>query len=321
MHKLSLKCLFAVFTLFTASSCRTASVVNHVKLNISSQYCAPTASHTDKPEFFPLTNTDSILINSHALATKMSVHDILMANATGTLALANQLMEAKKDSSVTGRLKLLEINTRIQNRLLLLTTEISGISAELDCEGERADLFANYLDNINDKKTARLTGASIVVGALATVAAVAVSKNSVQNVISISGGLVSAGLGILTIKPAGKKINYVHDRNVLEDIWFVPEKSSIYSPFLWYILKEKHFSNSQKEPLAQTIKARWKKFELNNDLDDKTVQLLFRKGGIYDADELHTRATMLNQLQSTIRSINQDMQELISALNLIHYEK
>ena len=302
-------------------SCRNANVVNHLKLNISSQYCSPTAPHTYNPDFLPLTNTDSILVNSHGLAKTMSDHDILMANATGTLGLANQILEAKKDSSVTGRLKLLEISSRIQNHLLLLTTEISGISAELDCEGERADLFANYLDNMNDKRTARLTGASIVIGALATVAAVAVSKNSAQNVISISGGLVSAGLGILTIKPAGKKIKYIHDRNVLEDIWFEPEKSSVYSPFLWYILRDKHFSNSQKEPLVQTIKARWKKFELDNDTDDKTVQLLFKKGGVYDADKLHTRATMLNQLQSTIRSIDQDMQSLISSLNRIQYER
>lgn len=321
MLKLLPRTLFSICIILAVISCRNANVVTHLKPNVSSQYCAPTGLYSYNPDFLPLTNTDSVLANSKALSAKMSTHDILMANATGTLSLANQLLAAKSDSSVKGRLKLLEISGRIQNHLLLLTTEISGISAELDCEGERADLFANYLDNINDKKTARLTGASIVIGALATVAAVAVSNNSAQNVISITGGLVSAGLGILTIKPAGKKINYVHDRNVLEDIWFEPEKSSVYSPFIWYILKEKHFSNSQKEPLVQTIKARWKKFELDKDMDDKTVQLLFKKGGVYDADKLHTRATMLNQLQSTIRSINQDMQGLISALNLIHYEK
>lgn len=251
----------------------------------------------------------------------MPVHDILMANASGTLALINQWLAAKKDSSAEGKLNRLEISHQIRNQLFLLTIEISGISAELDCEGERADLFASYLDNINDNKTARLTGASIVIGALATVAAVAVSNNAVQNGITISGGLISAGLGILTIRPAGKKINYVHDRNVLEDIWFQPEKSSVYTPFIWYILREKHFSNSQKEPLVETIKSRWKKFELNNELDEASLNLLFKNGGIYNAGQLHTRATMLNQLQSTIRSINQDMQGFISTLNQITLEK
>ncbi|MDQ6478231.1 hypothetical protein [Dyadobacter sp. LHD-138] len=110
-------------------------------------------------------------------------------------------------------------------------------------------------------------------------------------------------------------------KNVLEDIWFAPEQSRIYSPFMWYMLKEKRFSNNQQEPLVQTIKSRWDKFELDKDMDDATVQLLFKNGGIYDADNLHTRATMLNQLQSTIRSVSQDMQSLISSLNSMKHEK
>lgn len=261
------------------------------------------------------------MANSKELSYFLSPHEILMANATGTLALANALLIAQKDTTQPGRIRRLELTSQIQSHLLLLTTEISGISAELDCEGERADLFASYLDKLNSKNTARLTGASIVVGAVATVVSVLVSNNSAQNAISISGGVLSAGLGILTINPSGKKIKYIHDRNVLEDIWFAPEKSSVYSPFIWYILKEKHFSNSQKEPLVQTIKTRWNKFELDKDMDSTAVHLFFKNGGIYDADKLHTRATMLNQLQSTIRSINQDMQGLISALNSIGYGK
>ncbi|MCF2446465.1 hypothetical protein L0657_21080 [Dyadobacter sp. CY345] len=321
MHNFLPKISCSFFIILTVSSCQNAHVVNHLKLNVTSQYCAPNSSYAYDEEFVPLANSDSVLANSKELSKNMSSHNILMSNATGVLFLMNKMLIAKKDPSVQGRLNLLEISQRIQNHLLLLTTEISGIAAELDCEGERADLFANYLDNINDKRTARLTGASIVIGALATVAAVAVSNGSAQNAISISGGVVSAGLGILTIKPAGKKISYIHDRNVLQDIWFEPKKSSVYSPFIWYILTEKHFSNSQKEPLVQSIKARWKKFELDKKMDNSTIQLLFEKGGIYNADQLHTRATMLNQFQSTIRSINQDMQGFISTLNRINNEK
>lgn len=308
-------CAAALF--FFAASCQNSRQVSHLKLNVSSQYCAPTIPYRYNASFLPYQNTDSILSNSPELAARMSVHDILMANATGTLGLTNELIKARKDSSLNGRIKSLEISNRIQDHLFLLSTEIAGISAELDCEGERADLFAGYLDNINNKNTARLTGASIVVGALATVAAVMVNSNATQNAISIGGGLVSAGLGILTIKPSGKKIKFVHERNVLEDIWFAPEQSRIYSPFMWYMLKERRFSNNQQEPLVQTIKARWNKFELDQDMDEATIQLLFKNGGIYDADNLHTRATMLNQLQSTTRSISQDMQSLISSLNAI----
>ncbi|MCF0055596.1 hypothetical protein [Dyadobacter sp. CY356] len=316
--------LVAFFILFGAPqfiSCRNADITSHLKLNVSSQYCAPTTVYTYNPEFIPFENADSILANSTNLSGKLSEHDILMANATGTLSLINRLIVIKKDTTLNGRVRRLEISNKIQNHLHLLTTEISGIAAELDCEGERADLFAGYLDDLNDKKTARLTGASIVIGALATVAAVLVSNNSLQNGITIGGGVISAGLAVMTIKPHGRKISYTHDRNVLEDIWFAPEKSSIYPPFIWYMLKEKRFSNSKQEPLVQTIKNRWNKFELDQNIDSSTVNLLFKNGGIYDADNLHTRATMLNQLQSTIRSINQDMQSLMSELNNLNADR
>lgn len=321
MTKISHTILGIVILGFCLASCRNTKITSRLKLNTSSQYCAPNTNYAYNPSYFPFANTDSILTNSHALSGRLSEHDILMANATGTLSLANQLIEAKKDTSLTARLNRLEISNRIQNHLLLLTTEISGIAAELDCEGERADLFAGYLDNINEKKTARLTGASIVVGALATVAAVLVSNHGLQNGITIGGGIATAGLAVLTIKPKGKKIPFTHDRNLLEDIWFAPKNSAIYSPFIWYMLKEKKFSNSRAEPLVLTIKNRWKNFELDPDVDSVTINTLFKNGGTYNAENLHTRATMLNQLQSTIRSINQDMQSLISQLNTLNSDR
>lgn len=38
-------------------------------------------------------------------------------------------------------------------------------------------------------------------------------------------------------------------------------------------------------------------------------------GGVYTADDLHTRANMLNQVQATVRSINQDLQGLLLDLS------
>jgi hypothetical protein len=59
--------------------------------------------------------------------------------------------------------------------------------------------------------------------------------------------------------------------------------------------------------LAQSIRSRWLHFEFDGKPDQKQTDLLFGNGGFYHADDLHMRAAMLNQLQSTIRSINQDL--------------
>ncbi|MDB5200376.1 MAG: hypothetical protein JWO92_2339, partial [Chitinophagaceae bacterium] len=45
--------------------------------------------------------------------------------------------------------------------------------------------------------------------------------------------------------------------------------------------------------------------------------LLFKDGGIYNQDNLDLRVTMLNELQSAIRSINQDLQSFVFDLNNI----
>jgi len=76
-------------------------------------------------------------------------------------------------------------------------------------------------------------------------------------------------------------------------------------------LNEKYFSNSGKVSLVQSIKKRWLEFDLGKQVDKADEQLYFGAGGVYKADDLHTRAAMLNELQSTVRSINQDLQGLM----------
>jgi hypothetical protein len=137
MNKLLKGLLCSAALVLFVTSCQNSRQVSHLKLNVSSQYCAPTIPYRYNASFLPCQNTDSILSNSRELAALMSVHDILMANATGTLRLANELIKARRDSSITGRIKSLEISNRIQDHLFLLSTEIAGISAELDCEGEK----------------------------------------------------------------------------------------------------------------------------------------------------------------------------------------
>ena len=59
------------------------------------------------------------------------------------------------------------------------------------------------------------------------------------------------------------------------------------------------------------------KFELNNVIDSSLEKLLFREGGIYNEDNLNLRIKMLSELQSAIRSINQDLLNFIIKLNTI----
>jgi hypothetical protein len=277
-------------------------------------YCAPSVDFNYDMNMRPLWNTDSLLTTNNAIPA----HEVITANATGVLALMQQLAIMANDSSVAARLQRDELRLKIQHHILMASTEIASMAAELDCEGERADQLGRYLDNQNSKLTTRLTVGSIIAGAMSTVASVVINNKGAQNTAVIGGGLIAAGLSILIINPAGKKLAVTHPRNLLTDIWYRPSVSAIYSPFLWYVLNEKRFSYSGKASLAENIKKRWIEFEFGNKVDAKTEKLLFGEGGNYKASDLHTRADMLNELQSTIRSINQDLQNLMEYLGRFH---
>ena len=292
--------------------CATASLLpacKTVQVNKVSggDYCAPSVNYHYNRQMIPARNTDSLLI----VYSSLPVHEVITANAVGILPLVQQLVAEGTDSSVTGRLHKNELRSKIAHRILLASTEIDGLAAELDCEGERADQLGRYLDDANSKRNTRLTVTSIITGAITTVAAVAIKNTGTQNAVAISGGLLTAGLSALTINPAGRKMMVTHARNPLTDIWYKPGASTVYSPFIWYVLNEKRFSFSGKTSLAENIKKRWIEFDLDNDVDIRTEKLFFGQGGRYKAGDLHTRAAMLNELQSTIRSINQDLQSLM----------
>jgi hypothetical protein len=87
----------------------------------------------------------------------------------------------------------------------------------------------------------------------------------------------------------------------------------VYPGSVWYILSHKGFSNTEGSTLIESIKGRWKTFEID---DSTQINLLFNKGGLYNGELLHKRAGMLNQLQSTVRAINQDLDTFMDRLFL-----
>lgn len=262
-------------------------------------YCEPPVPLSDR--YQPVRNTDSLLAAYPALQKQFSRHDLLVANATGTIGLLDDLTRTGDPRQFR------QVRAELMSRLILAVNEIGSVSAELDCEGERADQLASYLDRINDRRTKRLTVASIVAGAVTTLLTVAVSSDQGQKIIGFSGGIASAGLGALTLIP-GRKIRLDHPRNPLRDLWEIPERSAIYSPFIWYMLTEESFSNDHTG-LARSIRKRWAAYEFDG--TGQAGSLFFGNGGWYEADDLHTRANLLNQLQSSIRALHQDLQSLM----------
>ena len=108
-------------------------------------------------------------------------------------------------------------------------------------------------------------------------------------------------------------------RNLLAEVWGEKPTSELFPPSVWYMLTEPAFSNSGQTALAHNTRQRWQHYGQLARPESKQgkalATLLFGAGGQYSADQLTVRANMLNELQSAVRLLNQELQGLLLALN------
>lgn len=156
---------------------------------------------------------------------------------------------------------------------------------------------------------------SIVAGAATSIAGGIVKDGGWSNAIDIGGGVLGAGFGLATLNPKGKKVEFIHQRNLLRDIWKEKLESPNFPPFIWYMYTEKKFSNKEKHSIISSMKERWLHYQFDDDQEKADQSVIFKDGGYYRSDDLHNRAAMLNQMQSATRTINQNINYLLLDLD------
>ncbi|WP_313153569.1 hypothetical protein [Sphingobacterium multivorum] len=295
--------LFLSVLLLTACS----TLINNVQVHtLTTNYCAPNVAYRSIP-IQEITASDSI-----QLRKIFSYHDFVLIRY---LNLAEPIIQYLGTAN-NATLKLAAKQKMIE-RYMLFETELNAIAAELDCNGERIDKLAGYIDELNAKTQTRLTVASILLGAVTAVTATTVKNDGLNNGLSIAGGVGTAVLGFMTLNPKGKRIKMQLQRNMLESIWYQNNKQQIYPSSVWGILSEKKFSNAENFSLIETMRQRWLQYGLDDEPDSLRQQLYFKDGGTFSAEELHDLANMHNELQATIRSIQQDMRSLILTIHTL----
>ncbi|UFH53022.1 hypothetical protein [Spirosoma sp. KNUC1025] len=281
---------------------------------LSDNYCEPAIQYRYDSSYLPKPTNQALRQVDTSLTLKYSQHDLLLANAVGILPLLGELNKLQNNGSPEAHVESIKKRQHILNRLLLASTQIDGFAAELDCEGERADQIATYLDQLDAQRTRRLTILSVVIGAATTVATALIQSSSTNKVVGIGGGVIGTGFGGLAAFSSNRSVLFSHPRNLLTDIWKQPEQSSVYPPMIWYILNERRFSNKGHHSISYNIRQRWHDYVING-ASSAQLTLYFGDSGLYEAGDLHNRANMLNELQSSVRSINQDLQSLVLAVS------
>jgi len=311
-----LKLLLQISLLFFISSCTSLKSNLHVS---QMSYCAPPSQYVYDSTYLPLADITPITKKDPLLLKKYSYEDLLLANASGALFLLQDYvhMQQNKNPDDDSLVFQLVKKQQIFNRLLLASTEVASLAAELDCESERSKQLANSLDQINDTRIQRFTILSVVIGAATAVGTSVINNHAAQVAVGVGGSIVSAVFGGLAAISSRRSVVFKHEHNLLADVWYESKTSTLYPPFIWYVLNTKEFTNRKVNSTVLNLKNRW----VNEGLIDttkntKTADLLFGVGGKYQADDLHTRTSMLNQLKAEVRSINQNLQALMLKLSV-----
>lgn len=304
----------AFFCVLTSCVSKKNQSIRQNILTLKDSYCKAPFKY-NYSNGLPSYNSDSILAANKELKNNFSDQSILILNALDNLDEVHEIMELKKDNSLESQVKVLQLKSKINSKITIALTELDAVAAEFDCEGERVAQIGNYVDNLNDSRNNKLILLSIVTGAAASVAGGIVKDNGWSNAIDIGGGILGAGFGLATLNPKGKKVEFIHQRNLLRDIWNEKLESPNFPPFVWYMYTEKKFSNKDGVPIVQSIKKRWLHFQFDNNLKAANESVIFSDGGYYRSNDLHNRAAMLNQMQSATRTINQNINYLLLDLD------
>ncbi|THV57862.1 hypothetical protein [Chryseobacterium candidae] len=303
-----------VFGLLTSCVSRKNQAIQQNILTLKDSYCKAPFKYNYSNKL-PSYNADSILAANKELKEIFSDQSILILNALDNLDEVHKIIDLKKDSSLASQIKVLQLKTKINSKITIALTELDAVAAEFDCEGERVAQIGNYVDNLNSSRNNKLILYSIVAGAAASIAGGIVQDQGWSNAIDIGGGVLGAGFGLATLNPKGKKVEFIHQRNLLRDIWREKLESPNFPPFIWYMYTEKKFSNKEEHSIIGNMKMRWLHYQFDDSKETADKSVIFSDGGFYRADDLHNRAAMLNQMQSATRTINQNINYLLLDLD------
>lgn len=286
---------------------------------IQSQGSCYTHFGQDKPNSsvpppFHTISLDTQLIN------RFSPRSLQVAHAIGVLDSISEYMRRKKIAghtpTVEQRLNGIEALLRMNKKIDIASLEISSIASKMDCEEERADQVAAFLQGKEEDAERKYVIASLVIGAAGTITSELldrkVSTARAATTVAIGASVAEAALGVLLLLNK-KKIIFQHERNVLADIWTGPETSDFFPVSVWYFLNYE-WPGSDTLSLRKQLVERWLSFGQMADTKEKnkvSVQnLYFGKGGKYTADQLTNRADMYDQLEAAITLMKQDLKLL-----------
>lgn len=308
--------VLATLIIISISSCST---MLPTQLGLMDNSCSQQPDYQYNKADLPLplkdVNVDTALYQKFSESSLKIANSIHLLDFLTTYLSLRQLYQA--NPIVENRLNVLEMSNLISQKINTASLEVSSIASQIDCEKEKVAQIADYLKAKEAARETKLTVTAIAVGAVGTLIGApfvgAKLTDNGLNYVTLAIAIAEASLGIMILINE-KKISVQHPKNILKDIWEGKETSNMFPPFIWHYLNYYNPSIPGNNSLRYQLVERWLSFgqiqAVSSNKKQKFIDLNFGNGGIYTADQLYNRANMLEQLESVIKLIKQDLTHL-----------
>lgn len=207
---------------------------------------------------------------------------------------------------------------KLINRLQLATLEVSSLVAELECEVHRADDVQDRLKDAQYTRSMSQTLLSVVIGGLVNVLTgglgIATGAGNTAHIASITGGTFEVLFGT-SANFTKVRQEFSHPHNHLARLWMGEDFKDYYSPPIWQFLTTPNSRDLEGRSLRDVMIDAWQEQcrlgQPGSRRTEEREKLLLGTGGLYDADDLHIREAMLQQLESSIQLMHQDLETLL----------
>jgi hypothetical protein len=237
------------------------------------------------------------------------------ALAAGLEPLLSRLLVARAAAPSGGSIEVLTLEEELTLRLVAFHAQLSAAAFEAGCT---ADMIQKLLPEFAHREQTRqltITVASLVVGAIASVAAGtwSLTDNSSRGpaVLGIAGGAATTGLGVAALTHKDRSIRFEHSRNRLAPLWRGTDPDHLYPSFVFHMLTYPDASDGRSP--RDDLLAAWRlQLEQSTPAAEQGAarERLLSEGGTYDESLLTLRAEMFESLESAIQGLARDLELL-----------
>lgn len=232
------------------------------------------------------------------------------------LPLLNRVARLEKESADPAEID--RARRKLTTRIQLATMEVSSVVAEIECEVQRADEVQDRLKQAQTTRTTFQTILAVVFGGVTNVItgglSLATGAGDTAHIVTVVGGTLEVLFGT-SANFVKVRQEFSHPRNHLEALREGTWNNDYFPPRVWRFLTQPDMRDLEGHSLRDVLIQAWREEgrlgESGSKREQERESLIFGQGGLYDADDLHTREAMLQQLEASIQLMHQDLENLL----------